>query len=562
MKDSISQDNQPVRSKISRRWLLKRAGGMSAVAALTGIVLGNGRAEAQQSAGPENIKFTGGSITDITSDAGTITVTDPTGPTTNVDLPSTGVTAGSYWSTNLTVDEYGRITAASNGNDFIDAVAEYGADPSGSTDSTTALNNAYTASTTSSNTRKVYLRPGTYLVSGTVTFSWLEGAGWNGVYPTGSTAATIIVVKSSSMSEPVLQDDLNGDWQLRNISVQYQNSETAPHSGLVGIQIGDDSSTGTSSGGVMERISVDGFPLGISVSAGSNTGKSLQYCKFSQIGVVINPNFTSQSYGIWIGNNDTKQSVYKCQWDLVSVDFASTTNAAYGIVLQSAEDQAFHVLQFTGNGSSCACIVLDFNTIGSSGSADGVWPGSNLFDEVDFYCLTWTGTLPVNLGSSIGDQGVCFLYLGTPATIGNVAGTGHFSRVSNVTGENAVPTSGLYGNGSLTPQVPLVLWKHCLGGPYDPAPVTNTTLAIPATGSGNAIYSPFAYDCVVGIQNTSTTAKVFPTINGAAMAGIPEAPSSSSPAFAFYRVGAGAQIWFSSAGGGVAPSGWIWTYSE
>jgi len=66
-----------------------------------------------------NVPIGGGSgITDLTSTAGTITVTTPTGPTTNVDLPSSGVVAGTYGSSSnvaqVTVNAEGIVTAAAN----------------------------------------------------------------------------------------------------------------------------------------------------------------------------------------------------------------------------------------------------------------------------------------------------------------------------------------------------------------------------------------------------------------------------------------------------------------
>jgi len=57
----------------------------------------------------------GGSITQLTSSGGSITVTNPTGPTTNVDVAASGVTGGSYGDGShvpqIVVGADGRITA-------------------------------------------------------------------------------------------------------------------------------------------------------------------------------------------------------------------------------------------------------------------------------------------------------------------------------------------------------------------------------------------------------------------------------------------------------------------
>lgn len=60
----------------------------------------------------------GGGITTIDSPGGTITVTNPTGPTADLDLPASGVTPATYGDAThvpeLTVDAEGRVTAVTN----------------------------------------------------------------------------------------------------------------------------------------------------------------------------------------------------------------------------------------------------------------------------------------------------------------------------------------------------------------------------------------------------------------------------------------------------------------
>lgn len=69
-------------------------------------------------AGPATSSAPSSALTAVSSVAGTLTVTSPTGPTANVDMPNTGVGAGTYGdsthTSRVTVDVNGRVTSASS----------------------------------------------------------------------------------------------------------------------------------------------------------------------------------------------------------------------------------------------------------------------------------------------------------------------------------------------------------------------------------------------------------------------------------------------------------------
>lgn len=194
-----------------------------------------------------------GTITEIESTDSSVTITDPTGPI--VDLTGAGGGGGAVSSvfhrTGAVVAVSGDYTADQVGAPNVFNVLAYGADPTGATDSTTAITNAYNAAVAAGG-GIVYLPEGIYQINNASGLSWasgtvaLIGAGYDASSLRAGSSCTSQVLAVTNPKRGLFQDfkvDANGI--ATNAIVQSVATETSVGTRWVRVEATGATGTGT-----------------------------------------------------------------------------------------------------------------------------------------------------------------------------------------------------------------------------------------------------------------------------------------------------------------------------
>ena len=228
-------------------------------------------------------------------------------------------------------------------------ILDYGADPTNTADSTTAINLAITDAITFNG--EVFFPAGTYKVTDTIQM-FCSGSG-NGVNLIGQGAGrtsdgrATINWQGSSATKPILHLRAANNCIIDNINIQSPNIDTYPHLGGIFVQSGQNFGTGSSSGVQIRNCYVTGG-TGVGSYAVKLGEDNLQVseCFLENVFTTAAENALSvkvTEYGFVIYSNNTK--------DMTFLGCSQTFFTEAGVYYPSGTS-GWHVWENIGGGSS------------------------------------------------------------------------------------------------------------------------------------------------------------------------------------------------------------------